>query len=160
MNDWLPPDFVGQYVGSNVIAIALLLAAFRWPQVVRWAFVVVFAGGAIANAVMVTLDPQLYVEGYAALAWPLYRGFIEGTFSRFPVPMVLAIAAGQGLVALLLARSRRLRWLGVAGGVVFLLAVAPLGVGSGFPATVVMALALITAGRRLTYRPLSAAAAQ
>jgi hypothetical protein len=54
----------------------------------------------------------------------------------------MAIATGQcasGLLALLPGRWRR--W-GLAGTIVFLLAIAGLGWGSAFPATVIMAAAV------------------
>ncbi|MBC7339277.1 MAG: hypothetical protein H5U04_05385 [Firmicutes bacterium] len=49
---------------------------------------------------------------------------------------------------------RRFLWLGVAGGIVFLLAIAPLGVGSAFPSTLLMAVALYLMWRRLGGRRL------
>jgi hypothetical protein len=54
---------------------------------------------------------------------------------------VIAIAIGQAVIAFLLAANGWPRRLGYVGAIVFLLAIVPLGVGAGFPATILMALA-------------------
>lgn len=144
----LPPAFVGPFIGSNVAALALLLLAWWRPPWARWTFAAVFVGAGIANAVMVRSDPAAYGE-YAR--WALldgYRAFILGSFGEHTVAYVSAIAAGQLAVGAALAFGHPWRDVGAAGGVAFLLAIAPLGAGSAFPATVVMALALALAAWR------------
>ena len=76
----------------------------------------------------------------------MYRDFITGWFSRHIQVMVVAIALGQAAIALLMAsRVPARRWLGAAGASVFLLAIAPLGVGSGFPFSLTFGAALFVA---------------
>ncbi|HPF67714.1 MAG TPA: hypothetical protein PLC20_08575, partial [Flavobacteriales bacterium] len=53
-----------------------------------------------------------------------------------------AIAFGQGLVALGLLGRGMLRRIAAIGGIVFLVAIAPLGVGSAFPSSLLLALGL------------------
>jgi len=71
----------------------------------------------------------------------VYRAFILGYFARHTAAIIAAIAVGQAVIAFLLAADGWPRRLGYVGAMVFLLAIVPLGTGSGFPATVLMALA-------------------
>lgn len=145
----VPPEFLGLYVVSNAVSLALVLSALKWPRVVRVLFVLIFLGAGGFNAFMALSRPEGYlVYGKWALL-PAYRAFISGIFSRYTQPIVFAIALGQVAVAVLLAMKGRPLRLGVAGGIIFLLAIAPLGVGSAFPATLLLALALYLVWRRL-----------
>jgi hypothetical protein len=89
------------------------------------------------------------VDGFGELAvLAAYRDFIHGPFRRHTAAIVLSITAGQLAVATLLASGPSpLRRLGVIGGIVFLLAIAPLGVGSAFPSTLLLAFALAVMDR-------------
>jgi hypothetical protein len=145
----VPAEFLIPYLVSNAVSLALVLAAPKWPRPVRVLFVLIFLGAGSFNAYMAMSQPEGYlVYGRWALL-PAYRDFISGVFSRYTQPIVLAIALGQLAVGVLLTRKGRSFWLGVAGGMVFLLAIAPLGIGSAFPATLLMALALYLMARRL-----------
>ncbi len=72
----------------------------------------------------------------------IYQNFIYGFFSEYTIPLVLLIALGQLGIAVFLAFGGPLLTVGVFGGIVFLLAITPLGFGSGFPCTLILALAL------------------
>jgi hypothetical protein len=140
----IPPEALGPYIGSNVVAIALLLVAALWPKVARVLFVVMFIAAGIFNAYTVTTEPAVYVALYGELAAAkLYQDFIYGVFSQYTVAFVLAIAAGQIAVGGLLMAKRPLLTLGVIGGIIFLVAIAPLGVGSAFPFSVFAIAALV-----------------
>ncbi len=108
-----------------------------------------FAWAAATNTNTALTTPWVYLE-YADLAvLEVYRSFILGWFSAHVAPMVLAIAAGQAVITVLLALPRPWRRLGVLGAIVFLMAIAPLGVGSGFPFSLTLAAALLVFDRRL-----------
>lgn len=144
-----PGQYLIPYLASNAVAVAILGLACVRPRAVRWVWVAIFVWAATVNAWTATHTPWAYLA-YAALtpsAW--YRTFIEGWFSRHIPEMVLAIAAGQLVIATLLARNGGLRRLGVAGAIVFLLAIAPLGIGSGFPFSLTAAASLLVMERHL-----------
>ena len=87
------------------------------------------------------------VPRYATLTpFALYRDFINGWFSTHVRDMVLPIE-GQLVIAILMSLPRPWRTFGAAGAIVFLLAIAPLGVGSGFPFSVTFGAAVIVANR-------------
>lgn len=85
--------------------------------------------------------------------WPrsAYAHFITGWFSRHIQDVVLAIALGQFAIAVLLIQRRPWRVLGVLGAMVFLLAIAPLGVGSAFPFSLIFIAAIVVMDRRRRY---------
>jgi len=117
---------------------------------VRWAAVLIFALAAWTNTRTALTNPLDY-QAYVDLAiLDLYRDFIVGWFRGHTRWLVLPIAAGQLTIALLLLINSRLsRWVAVCGALVFLLAIAPLGIGSAFPFSLTYGLALIIMARRL-----------
>lgn len=128
---------------STAVACAMLAVSWRWRSLGRFAFVALFAWAAQVNFRTALAAPEAYLE-YAPLAWsPWYRDFILGSFARHITPIVAAIAVAQGAIAVCVSLRGPAASLGLVGAVVFLMAIAPLGVGSGFPATVIMALAAL-----------------
>jgi hypothetical protein len=149
----LPPEYVMPYIGSNIFSILLSVVAALWPRISRWVFVVMSLAAGIINITTAIQQPWVYVD-YGQSALPeLYRLFIYGFFSQHtqPItqPIVLAIAAGQLIVGALLMRRGWLFGLGVLGGITFLVAIASIGVFSGFPATLIIAAALFVTGYKL-----------
>ena len=149
----IPAEFLTPYLTANAIGLLALGAAFWRPRPTWWFGVVVFVWAACTNAYVALTQPTAYVEYGALTPSGGYRSFIEGWFSQHVAAMVLPIAAGQLLIAILMAsRERFTRSLGVSGAIVFLAAIAPLGVGSGFPFSVTFGAALLVAHRRLAQR--------
>lgn len=128
---------------STGVACVMLAASWRSRSLGRLLFVVLFAWAAQINFRTALATPEVYLD-YAPLAWSSwYRDFILGTFARHITPIVGAIAVCQGAIALGVSLSGRATSFALAGAVIFLAAIAPLGIGSGFPATLVMALAAL-----------------
>lgn len=145
----VPQEFFAMYVGANAVAFAILALAFFRPPAARWVFVALFAWASATNTFTALSNPQAYL-GYAPLTLSeTYRSFINGWFSGHIRLMVLPIAAGQFVIAMLLL-SRRLRRLGEFGAILFLLAIAPLGVGAGLPFSFTVIGALLFMERALT----------
>ena len=146
----LTSEFLLPYVLSNIIGLVLIVAAILWPKVARGAYVVMFGAAAIINGIMAINNPEMYVKwfgGFALLGF--YRDFIQGFFSQHTREVLLAIAFGQLLVAISLTRRGFPFLLGVTGGAIFLIALAPLGVGSALPATLAYSVGLVVLYRRL-----------
>jgi hypothetical protein len=144
----IPPEYLGPYIGSNVVSVLLIVAAIFRPRAIRWIYVVIFVAAGLLNGYTAITQPSVYVDGYAPLAIAPYRSIITGMFAEHVQMFVLVIAAGQILIGGLLADGDRQRRLGVIGATIFLVAIAPLGVGSAFPATLLMAAALWVMMRR------------
>jgi hypothetical protein len=113
-------------------------------------FALIFLAAGLFNAYTALREPAAY-HAYAEWAvLPFYRRFINGFFSEHTRAIIVVIAVGQLTIAALLTRSDRMRTIGVIGGIIFLAAITPLGIGSAFPSTVLMAAALILMQRRLS----------
>jgi hypothetical protein len=141
-------QYLVMYVSANLIALAILALAFWRPRIARWIWVAIFVWAASVNTMTAARTPWEYLAYAALTPSELYREFIEGWFSTHIQPFVLSIAVGQLIIAVLLARAGDARRLGVVGASVFLLAIAPLGIGSGFPFSLIAIASLVVMERR------------
>ena len=142
-------EFLLPYLVTNIISAALVFLAFRWPRLTRVLFVLIFAGAGLFNIYTAITEPSVY-QTYKELAvLAFYRNFIDGFFSEHAQLIILIIAVGQLSVGTLLIGNGRLLNMGVIGGTIFLVAIAPLGFGSAFPETLLMVGALFITQWRL-----------
>ena len=129
------------YSISNLVALALLFLALRFPVVARIVLGIIFLLASIVNAREAILQPSSYLFYEQVALLPVYRDFIAGWFSDHVRAMVLPIAFGQLLIAVgMFVRGIWLK-LSIVGVVTFGLAIAPLGIGSAFPCSIVLAIA-------------------
>jgi hypothetical protein len=127
---------------SNAVAILQLIAALKWPRIARVSFFLLFVWASWTNWRTSQQSPQYYLE-YGELAWSgWYRTFISGWFAEHIKLAVGFVATGQALIAISMLLKGWIFKAGCIGGILFLLAILPLGVGSGFPCTAIMAAAL------------------
>jgi hypothetical protein len=145
----IPREFLGPYLGFNIVSAGLVFAAFKWPRLTRVLFVLIFVAAGLFNTYTALTQPEAYLDYGDMAVLDVYRRFIDGFFSEHTQAIVLAIALGQLSVGALLTGNVHLVRMGVAGGVIFFIAITPLGVGSAFPATLLMAVALIVMQWRL-----------
>ncbi|HEX5170420.1 MAG TPA: hypothetical protein VFW11_14685 [Cyclobacteriaceae bacterium] len=130
------------YVISNVIAVAMLWAALKNIRLVRLLFFMLFAWASWTNATIAANRPEVYLE-YADLTFiESYRNFIQGWFSEHIELTVGFVAFCQALIAVAMVLRGHMLRIGAIGAIIFLLAIMPLGVGSGFPTTLIMAVAM------------------
>jgi hypothetical protein len=139
----IPQEYLVAYLSANLIALGILALAFWRPAIVRWIWVAIFVWAGWVNTMTAAREPWVYLVYGDLTPSAIYRDFIVGWFSTHIQPFVLSIAAGQLTIAILLSRKGDARWLGVMGASVFLLAIAPLGVGSGFPFSVIAFASLL-----------------
>jgi hypothetical protein len=136
------PEFLAGLIGFNLLGIIFILCAVKWPRIGRMLFFLLFAWACWMNWTLSLKEPAVY-QDYAELAlFDGYRDFITGWFSRNTSWVVATIATCQGLIAISMLLKGWIYKLGCIGGMIFLLAIVPLGVGSGFPCTISFAIAL------------------
>lgn len=145
----IPEQFFSMWLGANLIALAILGVAFWRAPLARWIFIAMFLWAAVVNTLTALQSPWEYTAYAALTPFTGYQHFIEGVFSRHVAAFVLPIAAGQLLISLLLGRSERWRQWGERGAMVFLFAITPLGVGSGFPFPLIAIAALVVMEKEL-----------
>ena len=130
------------YCISNIVAILLLWAAWKRPKIARFLFFLLFAWASWVNWTTAINNPQFYIE-YADFAFlELYRQFILGWFSGHVTEVVGFIATCQAMIAVSMLLKGWAFKIGAIGAITFLLAIAPLGVGSAFPFSIITSLAL------------------
>ena len=127
---------------SNGAAILILSAALLKPKIARLLFVLLFAWACGLNYTMAHNNPEAYLEYASLTPFPLYADFINGWFKDHVTLMVSLISVGQGLIALgMLLKGWWVKLAGM-GAVIFLLAIAPLGIGSGFPFSLIAVVSI------------------
>jgi hypothetical protein len=130
------------YIISNTVALLMLLAAWKSPKLARVMFFLLFAWASGANWRAALHTPQFYID-YADLSFSdAYKQFILGWFSNHITEVVGFIATCQALIAVSMLLKGWIFKLGAIGAIIFLLAIVPFGVGSAFPCSLVMAVAL------------------
>jgi len=135
LKEWLIP-----YIISNIVFGLSIIAAIKKPMWTRIFFAGFFLWASYFNSTSSIYSPEIYLT-YAKLdALPAYSNFINGFFSEHITSFVFSISVGQFLIALGLVLNKTWTKLACIGGIIFGLAIAPLGVGSAFPSTVSMAV--------------------
>jgi len=145
----IPQEYLVMYLSANLIALAILALAYWRPSMTRWIWVAIFVWAATVNTMTAAREPWVYLAYGALTPSALYHDFIAGWFSTHIQPFILAIATGQLTIAILLSRTGDARWLGIVGASLFLLAIAPLGVGAGFPFSLIAIASLLLMEWRL-----------
>ncbi len=131
------------YVISNVVAVLMLWAALKNTRLARLLFFLLFVWASWTNATIVSNRPEVYLE-YADLTFlQSYKNFILGWFSEHIKFVVGFIAVSQTLIAVAMLFKGTMLKVGAVGAILFLLAIMPFGVGSGFPTTLIMAVAML-----------------
>lgn len=140
--------FLVLHIISVAVSLVMLGATIKWPNVGRFLFVLLFLWAGYINSSTAISSPEEYLN-YGNLAWlEFYEDFIHGFFGQHITLIVLLIAACQFAIGILLAtKGSAVKWACWAA-IIFLLALTPLGVGSGFPTTVIMAIAMWVISRK------------
>jgi hypothetical protein len=135
-DNWLP------YTITHVITFSLIFVCYKWPKIGKVAWGIIFILAGIFNIYTAMSNPQAYLN-YGSYAVGFYQKFINGVFSTHTALIVFLIASGQILVGIFMLMKRKHFLLGIVGGIIFLVAIAPLGIGSAFPSTLLMSISLV-----------------
>ena len=135
-------EYLIPWIASNSIAIVFLVAAIKNPKLARLLFALLFAWACWLNYTTALNNPDDYLNYAEFTPFSLYHDFINGWFKEHITTMVTLISFGQGLLAIGMLLKGWLVRLACIGAIVFLLAISPLGIGSGFPATIIAVVAI------------------
>ena len=134
--------YLAIYIIANASALLMIWLGWKQPRILKMVVLLVFGWASWTNWNEALTAPQFYLE-YAPLTFfGFYRNFIEGWFSSHITVAVGTIATFQAIIALSMLAKGRILVTGAIGAIIFLLAIAPLGVGAACPCTVLMALAV------------------
>ncbi len=129
------------YLACNGLAIFMIWISKARPSVARTILFLLFFFAAGVNA-YIALDAPWSYQDFADGAIPLYERFIVGAFIPIITPMVLTIAICQLLIALAMTAKGRLFTAGSWAGIIFCIAIAPLGLYAAFPMPLLLAWAM------------------
>lgn len=135
--------FSPEYIFSNAMALLLVVLAAKRPQIARAALSLIFIGAACCNAIAAIYYPEQYMVYADLTASRLYETFIRGAFSRHITFYILSIALLQLVIGTLIGWKGIWMKLALGGAFAFLAAIAPLGAGSAFPCSVLLAVACL-----------------
>jgi hypothetical protein len=140
----LTPDLIAPFIASNVLACLIFWRSFRNPILVRGLLGVLFVTAAIFNVYHVFTDPSSYLRFADTAMLEVYKHLIRVIFSDHAVLVVSAIAAGQLYIGMsIMYNDWRFRSACV-GGMIFGLAIAPLGIGLAFPSSFILSLSFLS----------------
>ncbi|QHT71307.1 hypothetical protein GXP67_33955 [Rhodocytophaga rosea] len=127
------------YIISNLAAVILALCSWKWPLASRFLYALLFGWACWFNLLTSIHTPEVYLSYAEGALLPVYKTFITGYFAAHITLFVSFIAVSQGLIAISLLLKGILFKTGVIGATIFLVSIAPLGIGSAFPASLIMA---------------------
>lgn len=142
------PAYLAGLIISNIVAILFLFTAIRWPKISRILFFLLFSWACWINWKTALEDPNTYLGNADLTFSSLYRDFIHGWFSQHILLAIGIIATCEGLIAISMFMKGWIFKTGAIGAIIFLLAIAPLGVGAGFPCTLIFAAAMFVLLRK------------
>lgn len=128
------------YIASNMVGISFLWISAKRTRLARLLFSVLFGSACIANLAMSHNEPQVYLH-FAETSISPYTEFIRGWFSRHITEVVTCIAIGQAFISIGMLLRGWVPKLACAGAILFLLAIAPLGLNAAFPFSITTSLA-------------------
>lgn len=128
------------YGASNVGGAILAYTGLKAPRLARYLFATLFAWACWFNLDTVFETPDVYLD-YSYLAYfKFYADFINGFFADHVVAIITTVAICQGLMSLGFLVGGRWMAYAAIGAIAFFVSIAPLGIGSAFPSTVLMAV--------------------
>ncbi len=142
---WIP------WLTSNALALILLWLAYKKPNIARWLLVLLFGWACWINFKTAHNNPEDYLDYASFTPFGPYRDFIIGWFSERITLIVSTIAIGQGVIALGMLLKGLYLQIACIGAILFLLFITPLGIGSGFPAPIISAIAVYLILKKDTY---------
>ncbi len=139
------PEYLPNWAVCNLVGLLLLAISFYIPSFSRktWGLLMILAS--VVNTYMMLTDPTCYIE-LGVLAVPPMQSFIYSRYFARPELIVLPIAFCQLLIGAELLfdeKSSRLRKIALGSVITFFIGLVFLGVGSGFPSSLLYALTMV-----------------
>lgn len=128
------------YGASNFGGAILAYTGWKYPKIARYLFAALFAWASWFNFDTVFETPNVYLDWSYIAAFKWYADFINGFFADHVVAIISTVATCQALMSLGMLVGGMWQRIAAIGAITFFICVAPLGIGSAFPSTVLMAV--------------------
>jgi hypothetical protein len=143
------PDSLVPWCMSNMVGFGLLWISILWkghgPEMARrtWGALLLIAG--LVNSLVLWTDPTSYHD-FGVLSIPPLQQFIYSNYFSNPAYLVVPIILCQWAMGyILIQKDPPLSWLKMAlrGAVIWFLGIAPMGLGSAFPSSLLYATTMM-----------------
>ncbi|WPV64616.1 hypothetical protein [Chitinophaga sp. LS1] len=128
------------FLVSNAGAILILLISIWYKRAGRIIIALLFLIAALVNAWQATFKPDVYNVYELIAALPVYEYLIAEVLLIHITLYIILLMIIQLVIGIGILYNRKTA---LVAGIVYLLALAPLGAGSSFPCTVILAIAVI-----------------
>ena len=133
--------FSEAYLISNAGALLVLFISIIFKRTGRVIMALLFLIAAIDNAWLAIHQPSVYSVYERLAALPVYEVLIHQVFLEHITTYMLILMLFQLAISLGLLWRGKWEKIALSAAIIYLLALAPLGAGSSFPCTVILALA-------------------
>ena len=128
------------YWASNIGGAVIAVTGWKFTRIARFLLASLFAWACWFNLDTVAETPEVYVDYAWLTPFQWVSELMTGWFAANVTAIVTAVSIAQGLIALGLLLGGIYARIAAIGTMLFLLAVLPLGIGSAFPAPILMAI--------------------
>lgn len=128
------------YWASNIGGAVIAITGWKFTRIARFLLASLFAWACWFNLDTVAETPDAYVDYAWLTPFSWYSEFMNGYFAANVTEIVTAVSIAQGLLALGFLLGRLYARIAAIGTIIFLMVVLPLGIGSAFPAPILMAI--------------------
>jgi hypothetical protein len=140
----MEPDYASlPYVFTNAVAVLLVITAMVWPTIARGIFSSMFVAAFAFNLFTAFYKPSAYLYFAEHTTSGFYKSIILGPFSDHVTLYIMLISLCQLYIGVFISYKGRLMQIAMFGGIIFLIAISPLGYGAAFPSTLIMASGLV-----------------
>ena len=137
-----PAQIIVTYFVSNLVAITFFFITLKWNHLARALYAALFLWAAWLNWSVSHTNPTFYLN-YSKYAIGMYRDFINGPFSNNITLIVSVIAICQLMIGLGQFAGGVIFKMSCIGGIIFLVAISPLGALAAFPSGLIWSAGLL-----------------
>ncbi len=128
------------YWASNIGGAVIAITGWKFTRIARFLLASLFAWACWFNLDTVAETPAVYVDYAWLTPFQWYSEVMTGWFAANVTEVVTVVSIGQGLIAVGLLMGGIYARIAAIGTIIFLMVVLPLGLGSAFPAPILMAI--------------------
>lgn len=139
----LTPGTLVPYIVSNAIAVFALWLSVRKPGISKGLLGILFVCASVFNIYTAFSNPSAYQAFADTALVPFYEKFIRTFFADNAVIIISVISVGQLYIGLSMMYGDARFKAGCIGGIIFGVAIAPLGLGSALPCSLILSLSFL-----------------
>jgi hypothetical protein len=133
---------------ANLTAIIILLFCINWADLGRFFMICVFGVALIIDIYYLFADPLTFVDLSEFAYFSFYKSMMTGFFARNIKLCLILLSIFKFFIIFFFFYKTIFVKIGAIAAILFFIFIAPLGIASGFPATLFLAIACYHIYRR------------